>query len=133
MPSVTFQDYNQNTPVTALWLNGINRFVFGTAGNNAQTSPAAWVRFNGTNGSVVQSYGVSQVTRNSVGNYTITFANPLPQVSNCYSIMTNVLGMSAVMAETTTTVTIETANSGGVLTDPPSVSFIMFGAYTPNF
>ena len=133
MPSRTYSDYNQDNPITATWLNGVNQFVYGTAGNNAKTSPAAWVRFDGTTGTMVQSYGVSQVVRNSVGNYTITFANPLPQVSNCYSIMTNVLGMNAVTAETTTTVTIETANSGGVLTDPPSVSFIMFGAYTPNF
>lgn len=32
-----------------------------------------WVKFNGTTGSVLASHNVSGVTRNSAGNYTVTF------------------------------------------------------------
>lgn len=133
MPSRTYTDFSQNTPIMADWLNGVNGFIYGKQGNNAQTSPAAWVRFNGTNAVIQQSYGVSLVTRNSAGSYTITFTNPLPNAANCYSIMSNVLGMNAVVSESGTTVTINCANVGGVLTDPTNVSFIVFGAYTPQF
>jgi hypothetical protein len=37
----------------------------------------AWVRFNGTNGSIYASYNVTSVTRNSTGDYTINFTNAL--------------------------------------------------------
>lgn len=39
------------------------------------SSPKAWVRFQGSNGNIFSSYGVSAVLRNSTGNYTITFTN----------------------------------------------------------
>ena len=133
MPSRNYQDYNQNTPITAAWLNGVNSFVFGSAGNNAQTSPLAWVRFNGTTGAIIQSYGVSTVTRNSAGNYTIQYGQTLTQATNCYNISSNLLGAQAVLSETTNSVTIETANSSFTPTDPTIVSVVVFGAYTPNF
>jgi hypothetical protein len=133
MPSQNFQDYNQNNPVTSTWLNGVNKFIFGLLGNNAQTSPLAWVRFNGTTGAIVQSYGVASVVRNGLGNYTVTFAQTLAQATNVYSISQNVLGMNGTIAETTNSVTFQTANTAGANVDPTAVSITVFGAYTPSF
>lgn len=47
MASTTFQDYNQNNPIVAAWLNQINNGVFTPAGlaKVAGASSAAWVRF----------------------------------------------------------------------------------------
>lgn len=42
---------------------------------------AAWVRFNGTNGSVISSYNVSSVTRVGTGNYQANFTNALAQAN----------------------------------------------------
>jgi hypothetical protein len=133
MPSRFFQDYNENTPITSNWLNGVNNFIFGSTGTNAQTSPAAWIRFNGTAGTVQQSYGVTSIVRNSAGNYTITFNQTLPQSANCYSISTNLLGQQAVVGETANSVTIETANAAGISTDVTIISVVVFGAYLPPF
>jgi len=38
----------------------------------------AWVKFNGNDGSVYDSYNVSDVTRNQGGDYTVSFENELP-------------------------------------------------------
>jgi len=34
----------------------------------------AWVKFTGSTGAIVSSFGVTSVVRNSTGNYTITFS-----------------------------------------------------------
>lgn len=133
MPSQDFIDYSQNTPITASWLNGIDAFVFGSTGNNAVTSPCAWVRFNGTNGAIQQSYGVAGVVRNSAGNYTVNFSQTLAQAANCYNITTNQKGFVSVISETTSSVTVETDNTSGVASDASIVCVQVFGAYTPNY
>lgn len=38
---------------------------------------SAWVAFNGANGAMSGGYGVSSVTRNSAGSYTVNFSTPL--------------------------------------------------------
>jgi hypothetical protein len=133
MPSSNFQDYNQNNPITSLWLNGINAFVFGTAGNNAQTSPLAWVRFNGTTASILQSYGIAGIVRNSAGNYTITFSQTLAQSGNVYNVTTNLAGFATIVSETDNSVTIQVANTSDVATDSSIVCMTVFGAYAPSF
>ena len=40
---------------------------------NHPSSPKAWVRFAGADGSITASYNVSSVTRNAVGEYTVNF------------------------------------------------------------
>jgi len=128
MPSSNFSDYNTNTPITAAWLSGINNFAF-----SGVTSPAAWVRFDGTSGHIVQSYGIAGVTRTATGIYTVTFAQTLPNAANCYQVTTNIIGMNAVTTETTNSIVVETANSSGVLADSTAVSVLVFGTYVPNF
>lgn len=38
----------------------------------------AWVNFNGTTGTIIGQGNVASVTRNMVGDYTITYTTPLP-------------------------------------------------------
>jgi hypothetical protein len=129
MPSVNYQDYNQNNPITSAWLNAINKFVYGASGNNSVNSPIAWVRFNGSTGAVVQSSGVSGVVRNSAGNYTITYATAQAQAQNVYQLTSNLLGFSAVTAESIANVTVQFENTLQVATDPTTVCLIVFGTF----
>jgi len=48
-----------------------------SATNAIQGSAKAWVNFNGTTATVRASYNVLSVTRNGVGDVTITFVNSL--------------------------------------------------------
>ena len=41
----------------------------------------AWVNFVGSSGTVNSSFNVSSVTRNSSGNYTVNFANAMPNAN----------------------------------------------------
>ena len=57
--------------------------------NGVTTNALAWVNFNGTSGATAAraSYNVSSITRNSTGNYTVTFTNAL--VDSNYSAVGN--------------------------------------------
>jgi hypothetical protein len=47
--------------------------------NNAYLGIAkAWVNFNGTAGTITNSFNVSSLTKNSTGDYTITFTTAMP-------------------------------------------------------
>ena len=46
----------------------------------------AWVVFNGSNPNTLNSYGVSSVVRNSIGNYTINFVKPFSSSDYCSSL-----------------------------------------------
>jgi len=37
----------------------------------------AWVKFDGTNGTILSSFNVNSVSHDSVGNYTVNFATPM--------------------------------------------------------
>ena len=39
--------------------------------------PTAWVNFDGTDGTIKDSYNVSSITKNSTGKYTIFFTAPM--------------------------------------------------------
>ena len=52
--------------------------------NGVNTNAQAWVNFNGTSGAspvIRASYNVSSVVRNTTGDYTITFTNPMPDAN----------------------------------------------------
>jgi len=50
--------------------------------NNAYTGIAkAWVNFNGTNGSINNSFNVSSVTYNSTGSYNVNFTTAMPNAN----------------------------------------------------
>lgn len=55
-----------------------------SATNCIQGSAKAWVNFNGASGAsptIRASYNVSSVTRNSTGNYTVSFTNAFANVN----------------------------------------------------
>lgn len=55
-----------------------NGTVSTSTANCIQGSAKAWVNFNGvTSTSILASYNVSSVTRNSTGDYTVNFTNAL--------------------------------------------------------
>lgn len=53
------------------------RDTLGVPAGATQQMVSAWVSFNGSNGIMNGGYGVSSVTRNSPGNYTVNFITPL--------------------------------------------------------
>ena len=55
------------------------------SGSAPSYSCRAWVNFNGTNGAIRASVNVSGVTRNSTGNYTVTFATAMQDAN--YSLI----------------------------------------------
>jgi hypothetical protein len=132
MASTTFQDFNQNTPIVSSWLNDVNSGTYTPAGTVrvALQSAVAWVRFSITGGVVAiqQSSNISSVVRTGVGVYVITYGAALTNFTNCYSVQMNVAGFTAVAAESTASVTIDTTNTSNTAFDPGSVSLVVFGA-----
>ena len=54
-----------------------------SATNPIRGGAKVWVNFNGNTAAIRASYNVTSVTRNSTGNYTITFTNSLGSASYC--------------------------------------------------
>ena len=53
--------------------------------NNAYSGIAkAWVYFTGSTGTVVNSFNVSSVTRNSTGNYTVNYTTSMPNANYAF-------------------------------------------------
>ena len=132
MASTVFQDYDQNNPIVSSWLNDINAGVYSALGSprKALASSAAWVRFSATGGvvSVLQSSNVASVTRTSQGIYVITYTLPLTNAANCYDISLGQAGFAFMASEAAGSLTINTANTADVLTDPTAVSVVVYGA-----
>jgi hypothetical protein len=131
MSSTFFQDYNQNTPITAGWLNDVNNAAYSPQGvvKKASQSAAAWVRFAVVGGIVTieQSVYVQSVVRNSVGNYTITYTAPLTNANNNYNFSLGQAGVGFWIAETPGSVTVSFQNLSGVAIDPAAVGVTVFG------
>lgn len=121
MSSTTFQDFNQNTPIVASWLNDINKGIYSSGGvpRVSLAIPVAWVRFFAVAGVVTiqQSLNISSVSRVSAGLYLVTYGAPLAHATNCYDISTNVAGFSSFAAETVQSVQIQIENSASTLLD----------------
>lgn len=52
-----------------------------SAGTEVVQGCTAWVNFDGTTGIIRDSFNVSSVTRNGVGDYTLVFATPMGNVN----------------------------------------------------
>lgn len=131
MASTVYQDYNQNTPIVAAWLNDVNNVAY-TPGKVAKTASqiaAAWVRFSVTAGVVAiqQSSNIATVVRNSAGNFTVTYGQVLTNTANCYAITQNTPGFVGYGAETAQSIVVETFNTSNVATDPGTCSVVIFG------
>lgn len=132
MASTTFQDYNQNTPVVAAWLNDVNNLTY-SAGGVAKGSilmPVAWVRFSVSGASITiqQSANVSSVVSLGTGEFQINYNSLLTSASNCYELSINSAGFVFPAAETTGSVTINTTNTSNVAFNPGFVSVVVYGA-----
>jgi hypothetical protein len=58
------------------------------ATQNGMTGIAkAWVNFNGTAGTLTNSFNVSSITKNGTGDYTITFTTAMPNANYSWSGM----------------------------------------------
>jgi len=132
MASTTFQDYNQNTPIVAAWLNDINTGVYSPGGvpRTASMIPAAWVRFSVSGGVVTiqQSVNIASVTRSSAGVFVVTYGSTLTNTTNCYHITTNIAGFTSYSVEEVNSVTINVADTSNVATDPGSCCVVVLGA-----
>lgn len=69
---ITFPDTRQQTNATT-----------NTGGNPLYYGVRAWVNFNGANGAIRASVGISSVTRTGLGRYTITFSPAMPDANYC--------------------------------------------------
>lgn len=129
MASTNFQDYNQNTPIVATWLNDVDGVTYSPSNLKkvASNSAAAWVRFVGASGVIQQSNNIMSVTRVSVGVYTILYANPMGEATNSYGVSSSLAGFNSVTAETTNSVTLAFTNISNAPADPGSISVQIFG------
>ncbi len=102
---------------------------------------SAWVNFDGTGTvAISDSFNVSSITDNSVGDYTVNFANALPNAN--YGVATSTVGLSTVNLSricvikgvqatgatdrTTTTLTVQTGSaSAASLEDNADVNVLI--------
>ncbi|WP_124570175.1 hypothetical protein [Burkholderia sp. Bp8984] len=88
----------------------------------AQSNIGGYVRFNGTNGSIVSSFGVASVTRTSAGTYTVSFARNQPNAgARCYQSMLNNDGVCELTSENAGGAVFVTKNLSGVAADYTTV------------
>jgi hypothetical protein len=94
-----------------------------TAMTNAiKGSAKAWVNFAGSTAAISGSFNVSMVTRNSTGNYTVTFPSGTFTNANYCAVFNNNNGARYTWFDTLTTTSINCycfANSGSY-SDVPS-------------
>ena len=94
----------------------------------------AWVNFNGTGTVAIRASGnVSSITDNSAGNYTVNFANALPDVNYSVHVTgfltadTNAYALGAGGASTTTQAVARLSRAGtATLDDSTFVSVAIF-------
>ena len=97
-------------------------------------SAKAWVVFNGTNATILDSYNIASVARNDTGKYTINFLKPFNSENYCHSLHS---GSGASLwihtigpfyeKPTRTTFKFFTCAFNGVLYDAPFVSACFYG------
>ncbi|WP_227731113.1 hypothetical protein [Yersinia proxima] len=93
----------------------------------------AFAVFSGTSGAVSGSVGVTSVTRNAVGTYTIVFSSPMP---GTYAVFVGTdtanrldIHQPSVQSKTATSFQLLTSNDGGTsygLADLASVQIVVF-------
>jgi len=132
MASTTYQDYNQNTPIVAAWLNDINNGIYSPGGVPRVSSliPVAWARFSVAGGvaTIQQSVNITSVTRTGAGVFVVTYGSSLTNATNCYEISMNIAGFVSYTSEAVNSVTISTANPLNTPTDPGSCCVVILGA-----
>ena len=95
----------------------------------------AWVCFSGTSGAIYGSFGVTSVTRNATGDYTLTFEQAL--AATPYTVMglgrnddaatVGYPAMKGATLQTTTSCTMTTHNGAGTVADNKVVTLMIQG------
>jgi len=91
----------------------------------------AWVNFNGTGTIAIRgSGGVTSLTDNGTGSYTINLTTAMPD-TNYAGLISSSGGQAFLLStganpNTTTTFRVETSNSAGTLTDATYISVALF-------
>jgi hypothetical protein len=68
--------------VSTLRVNNISDFSGGSSNLNIPGTAKAWVNFNGTGTVAIRaSFNVSSITDNGTGDYTVNFANAMPDAN----------------------------------------------------
>jgi len=98
----------------------------------------AWVNFNGSNGTIRSSFGVSGVVRNGTADYTISFSNPFAAADYAATVMggnltSDTTGFtfnirSISVSSIRITVRRVTGTGSDPSTDPSHVMMTFFGA-----
>lgn len=131
MASTNFQDFNQNTPITASWLNDANSAVYTPGGipKLAAQSAAAWVRFQISGGVITinESSNVVSVVRTAPGVYVINYSVIMSTTGNAYAFSMTQAGFITWAPESQTSVTVNTTNTSNVAFDPSFVCVVVFG------
>jgi len=105
--------------------------------NCIKGSAKAWVNFAGSSGTIAGSYNVSSVTRNSTGDFTVTYTTAMPNTN--YTVFTSAVGGNSagnppyqtslypINSTTIQRITYLTFNAGAFV-DPPSCCFAVFSS-----
>lgn len=104
-----------------------------TANNALARAARAYVSFDGTTGAIQNSFNVTSVTRNGVGDYTINFTSPMASAN--FSVLAmgsrRAGGSPETIAElfsrATTNARIQTMGGEGTFRDSPIVTAAIFG------
>lgn len=89
----------------------------------------AWCCFNGVTGTILASGNISGITKNSTGNYTLTFANAMPDANYATTVTANKLNSASEVTEVGTQLpaSVNVANrAGATYYDPSIVNVIVF-------
>ena len=102
--------------------------------NCIKGSAKAWVNFNGTGGTIRDSYNVSSVTVNSTGNFSVNFTNALANANYCPNISfgtnagANSYGYMGHYSTSTTVYRFITADYGTTAFNPVMVTAAIFSS-----
>lgn len=103
--------------------------VNNASGVTARNTAKVFVTFAGSDGSVVDGFGVSSVVKDSVGDWTVTFSSAFGS-ANYSPIVSFRDGTAApivrVRTQGTTSLTIKAANSAGTDVDPDAITLAIF-------
>lgn len=109
--------------ITPTW-TGLHTFSAGvniTGGSLATDSePTAYGIINGLAGAcsvISDTYGIASCAHNSTGNYTITFSVATAHNYTCAATLNSNPGFAQITGRTSTSISIDTYNSSGTLTD----------------
>ena len=127
----------------ALTISTLNNDTGVLATQNGMTGIAkAWGNFNGSSGTVNDSFNISSVTRNATGDYTVNLTTAMPntnysvvgsaRTNNSFSVQIVVPWWSTsgnvVVAPTTSAFRISSAQSSGAGVDSIRIFFAVYSS-----